>query len=140
MVNSSGNVGIGTTSPITKLDVSGAVRAGGKTTYGKAYSSLDTTGQAVAGLVSGGNGQSCAFIFTCVGGSGYQKIVYNCINVSGTWNVSKDIDEGANAFDVVASANAATITFTFKGRTANQAYTPQVSIEHIGSGLNTTYL
>ena len=138
-ITSDGNVGIGNTAPQYTLDVSGATRAGGKLTYYKSAGSLDTTGYAVAGLDASGNGKSALFTFTCFGGNGYQKIVYSCKNVSGTWQTSKDIDEGANFLDVVASADASTITFTFKGRSSSQSYSPSVSVEAMGSALNNTY-
>ena len=139
-IDSAGNVGIGTTAPTAKLDVNGAARAGGKLTYSISAGSLDTTGYAVAGLTIGWNGNSAGFAFTCFGGAGYQKVIYSCKNVSGSWVVSKDIDEGVNALDVVASVNATTITFTFKARTSNQNYTPRVTVEAFGHSINTTYL
>jgi hypothetical protein len=135
-----GNVGIGTTSPSYKLSVLGGVLAGGKATYTKSYSSLDTTGNAVAGLESDTNGRSSLFTFTCFGHTGgYQKIVYSCYNAGGTWNTKKVIDEGTNDFDVEASANAATITFTFKSTSGTKSYSPKVIVEASGSAINSTY-
>jgi hypothetical protein len=134
-----GNVGIGTTSPNYKLEVNGGARAGGVVTYSKTYTSLDTTGNAVAGLTTGFNGASAGFTFTCFGHGGYQKVVYSCYNVSGTWNTIKVIDEGTNAFDVEASANATTITFTFKSTSGTKNYTPRVTVEATGSAINSTY-
>ena len=140
-INASGNVGIGTTSPIAKLDVNGATRIGGKTTYSKGYASLSTTGNAVAGLGTSGNGASARFVFEMHGGAGeYQRIVYSCYNAGGNWYPTKAIDEGTNAFDVTDSGNGTTVTFTFKARTASQAYTPYVTIEHVGAALDTSYL
>jgi len=136
-----GNVGIGTTSPVAKLDVNGATRIGGKTTYTKAYASLDTTGNAVAGLGTSGNGASARLVFEIHGGAGeYQRVVYSCYNASGNWYPTKAIDEGTNAFDVTDSGNGTTVTFTFKARTASQAYTPYVTIEHVGAAIDTQYL
>jgi len=102
---------------------------------------LDTTGYACAGLSSSTNGQSALFTFECAGSSNnsYQRIVYNCHNVSGTWNTTKCVDEGGNKFDVVASADGSTITFTFKGRSANQNYTPRVMVKAMGSSIVKTY-
>jgi hypothetical protein len=137
-----GNVGINITAPTYKLDVSGGIRAGGKITYHKSAGSLDTTGYAVAGLTSypTGNGASAGFTFTCFGHTGkYQKIVYSCYNAAGTWNTQKVIDEGTNDFDVVASANGSTVTFTFKSRSGTKNYTPRVSVEAFGSSINNTY-
>jgi hypothetical protein len=136
-----GNVGIGTTSPVAKLDVNGATRIGGKTTYTKAYASLNTTGNAVAGLGTSGNGASARLVFEIHGGAGeYQRVVYSCYNASGNWYPTKAIDEGTNAFDVTDSGNGTTVTFTFKARTASQAYSPYVTIEHVGAGIDTQYL
>ena len=134
-------VGVGSSSPSYKLDVSGGIRAGGKVTYQKSAASLDTTGYAVAGLTSSYNGDSAGFTFTCYGHTGgYQRIVYACHNVSGTtWNTQKVIDEGTNDFDVAASANGSTITFTFKSRSGTKSYTPRVVVEAAGGSVNNTY-
>jgi len=140
-IDTSGNVGIGTTSPVAKLDVNGATRIGGKTTYTKGYASLNTTGNAVAGLGTSGNGASARFVFEIHGGAGeYQRVVYACYNASGNWYPTKVIDEGTNAFDVTDSGNGTTVTFTFKARTASQAYSPYVTIEHVGAAIDTQYL
>ena len=109
--------------------------------YDKSAGSLDTTGFACAGLSSGGNGASATFVFECGGGAGnsYQRIVYNCWSVQGTWNTSKSVDEGGNKFDVTASANGSTITFTFKSRSGTQYYTPRVHVQAMGQSIVTTY-
>jgi hemin uptake protein HemP len=145
--DSSGKVGIGTTSPQTntKLEVSGALKAGNKTSWSdRDGAALTTTGRVVAGLTgnANGNGASALYIFTCYGGNGYQRIVYSCRNQSGTWVVNKDIDEGVDAFDVVAStpSSGSAVTFTFKARTSNQSYTASVFIEHMGHNLDTQYV
>jgi hypothetical protein len=141
-ITSSGNVGIGTTSPTAKLSVSGAILAGGKYSYRKGYGSLDTTGAAVAGLNGSFNGASAMFKFEMHGGVGhYQKVVYSCHNAGGNWVATKVIDEGTNELDVEASAsNNTTITFTFKARNSTQQYSPAVEIEASGTAINTTYL
>jgi hypothetical protein len=139
-IKKDGNVGIGTTDPSYKLSVSGGINAGGKITYSKSAGSLNTTGYAVAGLLASYNGQSACFTFTCFGHTGgYQKIVYSCWNAAGTWNTSKAIDEGTNDFDVVASANGSTITFTFKSTSGTKSYTPRVTVEAFGTAINSTY-
>ena len=139
-ISNAGNVGIGTTSPVYKLDVNGGARAGGVITYSKSSASLDTTGYAVAGLTTGYNGNSTGFTFTCFGNTGgYQKIVYSCYNGAGTWYPKKVIDEGTNDFDVEASANGSTITFTFKSTSGTKNYTPRVTIEATGHSINSTY-
>ena len=48
------------------VEITGAINVGGsigQRIYSKNYSSLDTTGQAVAGLLSGVNGNSSSFVF-----------------------------------------------------------------------------
>jgi hypothetical protein len=109
--------------------------------YDMSAGSLDTTGFACAGLSSGSNGSSATLVFECGGSTGnsYQRIVYNCWNVSGTWNTSKNVDEGGNKFDVTASANGSTITFTFKSRSGTQSYTPRVHVQATGQSIATTY-
>ena len=109
--------------------------------YDKSAGSLNTTGFACAGLSSGSNGASATFVFECGGGAGntYQRIVYNCWSVQGTWNTSKSVDEGGNKFDVTASANGSTITFTFKSRSGTQYYTPRVHVQAMGQSIVTTY-
>ena len=67
---STGRVGIGTSSPTYDLSVAGAISGAGFVTYTKSYGSLDTTGNAVAGITTGSNGASCGFTFTCFGGAG----------------------------------------------------------------------
>ena len=136
-----GNLGINQTSPEYKLDVNGGARISSKVMYNKAYSSLDTAGQTVAGLTAGGNGSSAVFTFECGGGGSgrYQKIVWNCINQGGTWYPYKDIDEGGNQLDAVSSGTGSTVTFTFKARSTAQYYSPRVYIEAFGSNINTTY-
>ena len=137
---STGRVGIGTTSPTYDLSVNGAISGSGFVTYAKSYGSLTTTGNAVAGITTGSNGASCGFTFTCFGGTGkYQTIVYSCYNDSGTWRPKKVIDEGTNDLDVTASADGATITFTFKARSSSQSYTPRVKVEADGQSINSTY-
>jgi hypothetical protein len=127
-------VGIGVAPGPAKLTVNGSAQLGSRAIYVKSYASLDTTGVAVAGLITSTNGDSSLFEFTCNGGAGqYQRIVYACHNTTGTWNARKVIDEGTNELDVVASASAATITFTFKARTTGQGFTPRVTVEVTGS-------
>jgi len=137
-----GDVGINTTAPNAKLEVVGGIIAGGKTTYTIVTASLTTTGTAVAGVSTGTNGQSSGFIFTCFGGdSGYQRIVYSCKNISGTWDINKDIDEGVNGVDVTYAADGSdNITFTFKSRTVTQYYAPKVTVEAIGDQINQSYI
>jgi len=135
-----GKVGIGTTSPTYKLSVSGGIEAGGKVTYSKSYGSLNTTGNAVAGLTAGFNGASAGFEFKCYGGAGkYQRIVYSCYGDGTTWRPKKVIDEGTNDLDVVASADGTTITFTFKATSSTQSYSPRVIVEATGHSINSTY-
>jgi len=129
----------------TVANINGAMLQDGKTSWlDSSGSALTTTGRVVAGLLgnSGGNGASALYMFTCYGGGGYQRIVYSIINVGGTWQCHKDIDEGQNAFDVVASTptSGSAVTFTFKARSTSQSYTASVWIEHIGSSIDTQYV
>jgi hypothetical protein len=141
-ISKEGNVGIGVTEPTVKLQVAGAVSAGGKITYTKSYPSLNTTGNDVAGLNESFNGASALFTFTCFGHTGgYQKIVYSCWNTSSTtWNVEKVIDEGTNDFDVTVNAVGSTRTFTFVSRSGTKSYSPKVTVETSGSAINESYL
>jgi hypothetical protein len=120
---------------------SGVTELDGCVVYSMSAGSLNTTGFDCAGLSSGSNGQSALFTFECGGswGSSYQRIVYNCYNQNGTWKTTKCIDEGGNKFDVVASADGSTITFTFKGRSATQTFTPRVMVKAMGHGIVKTY-
>ena len=122
----------------TGLNIGGSV---GQRIYAKNYGSLDTTGQAVAGLTSASNGLSASFVFETAGGGsgGYQRVVFSCINVSGTWNVSEDINEGGDRFDITSSGNGSTVTFTFKARSSTQNYSPKVNIKAFGHNINETY-
>ena len=136
-------VGIGQAPGDAKLSVAGSsIFAARKLAYTHNESSLDTTGVAVAGLTTGGNGVSALFTFTMYGGQRhYQKVVYTCQNAAGTWYVDKVIDEGTNGLDVVASADSgSTITFTFRARSSTQYYSPAVHVECLGASINTTYL
>ena len=135
-----GNVGIGATAPAYKLDVNGGVQAGGVVTYSKVAGTVSTTGYAVAGLTAGFNGASAGFEFKCYGGnSKYQRIVYSCHCSGTTWSPGKVIDEGTNDLDVVASANGATITFTFKARSSTQSFSPRIVVQATGHSINSTY-
>jgi hypothetical protein len=139
-VDSSGLVGIGTSSPTYKLSVSGGIEAGGKVTYSKSAGSLTTTGYAVAGLTTAFNGASAGFEFKCYGGAGkYQRIVYSCYGDGTTWRPKKVIDEGTNDLDVSASADGTTITFTYKATSATQSYSPRIIVEATGHSINSTY-
>ena len=134
------DVGIGTTAPVYKLDVNGGVQAGGVVTYSKSSGSLNTTGYAVAGLTAGFNGASAGFEFKCYGGTGhYQRISYSCFCDGTTWRPRKMIDEGSDKFDVTASADGATITFTFKTRSGTQGYSPRMVVQATGHSINSTY-
>ena len=120
---------------------SGVTELDGCVVYSMASGQLTTTGFACAGLSSATNGGSALFTFECGGSTNnsYQRIVYNCHNDQGTWNTTKCVDEGGNKFDVVASANGSTITFTFKGRSATQNYSPRVMVKAVGHGIVKTY-
>lgn len=134
-------VGVGQAPAAAKMSVNGALNVGGRYLYNNFQSSLDTTGVAVAGLSASTNGDSAFFTFEAGASNGqYQRIVWSCYNAAGDWNVVKVIDEGTNAFDVVASASSgATITFTWKSRSGTLYYTPRLIITGVGS-INTSYL
>ena len=123
--------------------ISGALTQSSSVTYDKGYNTLDNTGNIVASLAAASNGNSAYFSFECGGGNGstFQRIVYNCWNDGGNWYSSKDIDEGADRYDVVASSDgSSTMTFTFKKRTTGTvSYTPRVHVEGRGTGVENTY-
>lgn len=123
--------------------ISGTLTQSGSVVYDKEYSTLDNTGNVVASLAAAANGNSAYFSFECGGGNGstFQRIVYNCWNQGGNWYSSKDIDEGADRYDVVASSDgSSTMNFTFKKRTTGTvSYTPRVHVEGRGTGVENTY-
>ena len=46
---------------------------------------------------------------------------------------------GDNLFDVTTAASGSTLTFTFKTRSGTASYSPKVTVEHVGSSVDSTY-
>ena len=143
-IKDNGNVLINASDETTnvKLKTVGATLGGGVLTYSKSYSSVDTTGQAVAGVTGGSNGGSCIFTFTGSGGAQAPfHIIYFCRNAAGNWYTHKTVvAAGGGGFDIEASTAGTTVTFTFKATSTTQYYSPKVMIQNTGGYFVTSYL
>tara|TARA_R110000764_G_C10696120_1_gene344526 strand:- start:57 stop:497 length:441 start_codon:yes stop_codon:yes gene_type:complete len=142
-IDVAGSLLVGTSTSITntKLRVSGgAANLSGVITYSKNVAAVNTTGTIVAGIKAATNGDSALLTMTGIGGTGdHFHIVFSCRNQGGTWVVDKNVISSAGTLDVEASANASTITFTFKTTSGIAYYTPKVIIQGVGTAINEQY-
>jgi hypothetical protein len=137
--HSTGNVGIGTSSPRAKLEVNGELIAQDIKHSNFAVSSLSTTGYTIATVTGGGNGQSAQIEFIGMGGtSGIVDVVYSCTNQGGNWYAYKKARQTPTIVDVdVTGHGTTTLSFIFKSLSGTASYTPRLMMKGSPSALVT---
>ncbi len=139
VIDASGKVGIGTTSPRAKLEVDGELIAKDIKHSNFAVASLNTTGYTIATVTGSGNGASAVVEFTGIGGTnGVVDVVYSCTNQSGNWYATARSRQTAVKVDVVVTGNGTTtLSFVFKSLSGTQGYTPRVMMKGAPSAVVT---
>ena len=140
LINGSGNVGIGTTSPRAKLEVDGELIVKDIKHSNFAVASLNTTGYTIATVTGAGNGSSAQIEFIGMGGtSGIVDVVYSCTNQGGNWYAYKKARQTPTIVDVdVTGHGTTTLSFVFKSLSSSgAAYTPRLMMKGSPSSLVT---
>ena len=132
IINSSGNVGIGITSPQDKLHVNGDAIISSTRHGDYATASLGTAGVAVAAISASTNGQSAIVEFVASGNNGaYYNVVYSCYNGGGYWYYTKNVVGSGGNIEVAETngAGSSTLVFYFRTTSGTASYTPRVMMK-----------
>ena len=132
IINSSGNVGIGITSPQDKLHVNGDAIIS-STRFGDfSVANISTTGYAIATISASTNGQSAIVEFVASGNNGgYYNVVYSCYNGGGVWYYTKNVVGSGGNIEVAETngAGSSTLVFYFRATSGTASYTPRVMMK-----------